>query len=52
MVNQPEVMTGNAAQRFDANGKLIDETTGQLTQKVMLALVALAKDTATRIHAD
>jgi chromate reductase len=50
VVNQPEVMIGNAAQRFDSNGKLTDETTRQLIQKLMVVLVALARGTATRVH--
>ena len=39
-VNQPEVMIGNAAQRFDEQGNLTDETTkkliGQLLQNLMV----------------
>ncbi len=42
-VNQPEVMIGNAAQRFDQNGRLNDEPTRLLIQKLLGALVQLAK---------
>jgi chromate reductase len=44
VVNQPEVMISNAAKRFDQNGKLIDEPTRQLIQKLLAALVRLAKN--------
>lgn len=43
VVNQPEVMIGNAAQRFEQNGKLTDEPTRQHIQKLLAALVQLAK---------
>jgi len=42
-VNQPEVMIGNAAQRFDPDGRLTDEPTRQFIQKLLGALVQLAK---------
>jgi len=42
-VNQPEVMIGNAAQRFDADGRLTDEPARQFIQKLLGALVQLAK---------
>lgn len=42
-VNQPEVMIGNAAQRFDQAGWLTDEPTRQLIQKLLVALVQLVK---------
>jgi chromate reductase len=42
VVNQPEVMISNAAQRFDPNGKLTDEPTRQLIQKLLVALLHLA----------
>jgi chromate reductase, NAD(P)H dehydrogenase (quinone) len=42
VVNQPEVMIGNAAQRFDQNGGLTDEPTRQFIQKLLVALVQLA----------
>jgi chromate reductase len=51
VVNQPEVMIGNAAQQFDLNGRLIDASARQLIQKLMVALVALARDTTTRVNA-
>lgn len=43
VVNQPEVMIGNAAKRFDDAGKLSDEPTRQHIQKLLHALVQLAK---------
>lgn len=43
VVNQPEVMIGNAAQRFKPDGKLNDEPTRQFIQKLLGALVQLAK---------
>lgn len=43
VVNQPEVMIANAAQRFDDNGKLVDESTSQHIQRLMDALVQLVK---------
>jgi chromate reductase len=43
VVNQPEVMIGNAAQRFEQGGKLSDEPTRQFIQKLLGALVQLAK---------
>ncbi len=42
-VNQPEVMIANAAQWFDQNGRLTDEPTRQFIQKLLGALVQLAK---------
>lgn len=52
VVNQPEVMIGNAALRFDDDGKLSDEPTRQHIQKLLHALVQLAKlNQANRIHA-
>ncbi len=35
VVNQPEVMIGNAAQRFDQDGRLTDEPARQCIQKLM-----------------
>ena len=43
MLNQPEVMIANAAQRFDQNGRLTDEPTRQVIRKFMAALLHLAK---------
>jgi len=43
VVNQPEVMIGNAAQKFDQNGQLIDELTREFIQKLLAALVQLVK---------
>lgn len=52
VVNQPEVMIGNAALRFDDDGKLSDEPTRQHIQKLLHVLVQLAKlNQANRIHA-
>lgn len=42
-VNQPEVLIGNAAQKFDANGNLTDETTRELIRKLLVALVEFAR---------
>lgn len=42
-VNQPEVMIGNAARRFDQDGRLTDEPTRLLIQKLLVALVQLVK---------
>jgi chromate reductase len=38
-VNQPEVMIGNAASRFDAEGNLTDETTKDYFRMLLQALV-------------
>jgi len=43
VVNQPEVMIGNAAQKFTQNGQLIDEVTREFIQKLLAALVQLVK---------
>ena len=43
VVNQPEVMIGNAAQHFDQDGRLTDEPTRQDIQKLLGALVQLAQ---------
>ena len=42
-LNRPEVMITNAAQRFDAEGNLTDESTKTAIQKLLVALVAWAK---------
>jgi chromate reductase len=39
-INQPEVMIGNAASRFDKDGNLTDETTKALIRKLIANLVA------------
>lgn len=39
-LNRPEVMIGNAAQRFDAEGNLTDETTKKLITQLLQNLVA------------
>lgn len=46
-VNQPEVMIGNAAQRFDQAGRLTDEPTRQCLQKLLSALVRLTRTSPT-----
>ena len=38
-INQPEVMIGNAAERFDAQGNLTDETTKDFIRKLLQNLV-------------
>lgn len=38
-INQPEVMIGNAAERFDAEGNLTDENTREHVRKLLQALV-------------
>lgn len=39
-INQPEVMIGNAATRFDPEGNLTDETTTKLIRQLLQNLVA------------
>lgn len=43
VVNQPEVMISNAAQRFAENGDLTDEATRKVIQKLLRSLVHLVK---------
>lgn len=43
VVVQPEVMIGNAAERFDQNGRLTDERCRQLITKLLTTLVQLEK---------
>jgi chromate reductase len=43
VVNQPEVMISNAAQRFDSDGKLIDQVTRLLIENLLAALIRLVK---------
>jgi chromate reductase len=38
-INQPEVMIGNAAERFDAEGHLTDETTTDFIRQLLKTLV-------------
>ncbi len=40
VVNKPEVMIGSAATRFDADGKLVDETTRGFVRDLLIALAA------------
>ena len=42
-VNQPEVMIGNAPQRFDAEGNLTDETTKEFIRQLLRNLVDLTR---------
>jgi chromate reductase len=42
-VNQPEVMIGNAAEKFDEQGNLTDETTKEFIRKLLQGLVALTR---------
>jgi len=46
VVNQPEVMIGNAAQRFDDKGQLGDEPTRKLIRALLAALARLARHVA------
>ncbi|HEY7204339.1 MAG TPA: NAD(P)H-dependent oxidoreductase [Methylomirabilota bacterium] len=39
-VNQPEVLIGNASQRFNERGELTDETSRELIRKLLAELVA------------
>jgi len=43
VVNRPEVMIGNAVQRFEADGRLTDAPTREHIHKLLLALVRLVK---------
>ncbi len=43
VVNQPEVMIGQAPQRFDAEGRLSDETTRKFIRKLLVALQHLTQ---------
>lgn len=43
VVVQPEVMIGNATERFDQNGRLTDERSRQLIKKLLSTLVQLEK---------
>jgi chromate reductase, NAD(P)H dehydrogenase (quinone) len=38
VLNRPEVMIGNAAQRFDAEGRLTDEKTREFVGALLLSL--------------
>lgn len=44
VVNQPEVMISNAAQRFDQGGQLTDDLTRKIIQKLLRALVHLTRN--------
>ena len=43
-VNQPEVMIGNAAEQFDAEGNLTNETTKDLIRQLLANLVSWTRD--------
>jgi len=43
VVNDPEVMISNAAQKFDQDGTLTDEPTKRRIQKLLVALLQLTK---------
>jgi chromate reductase len=43
VVNQPEVMIGKAAERFNEQGELTDETAKKLIRQLLEELVALAR---------
>ena len=43
VVNKPEVMIDNAAQQFDQNGKIINEMTVKMIQKLLIALIKLVR---------
>ena len=47
-VNQPEVMIGNASQRFDDQGNLTDETTKKLIGQLLTNLVAWTRQIKAR----
>ena len=42
-INQPEVMIGNAAKRFDAEGKLTDDATKEFIRQLLQNLVEWAR---------
>ena len=42
-MKQPEVMIGNAAQKFDSNGNLTDEATREYLRKFLVAFVAFIR---------
>jgi chromate reductase len=42
-LNKPEVMIGQAQQKFDAQGNLTDEKTREFVQKLVVALVEWAR---------
>lgn len=45
-INQPEVMIANAAERFDPDGRLVDEVSKKLIRQLLLNL----EDWANRIN--
>ena len=50
-VNQPEVMIGNAAQNFDAEGNLTNESTKNLIRQLLTNLVTRTRDLQQAKHA-
>jgi chromate reductase len=43
VLNRPEVMIANAAQRFDEQGRLADEKTREMVRALLVALRAWAE---------
>lgn len=43
VVNQPEVMIGNAAKAFNQDGKLTEDTTKKFIQQLLIELIRLVK---------
>ena len=48
VLNRPEVMIGNAAQRFDEQGNLIDHTSQELIRQLLENLVAWTRQLKAR----
>jgi len=49
-MKQPEVMISNAAQKFDPQGKLTDEATGQYIQRFLASFAAYIKNIQQHSH--
>jgi hypothetical protein len=47
MVGKPEVYVAKAADKFDREGRLIDETARDLVKQLIVNLIALAERTRT-----
>jgi len=45
-LNRPEVMIGNAADRFDGSGNLVDEETGKRIRQLLESLVSWTRQLA------
>lgn len=50
VVNQPEVMIANAAERFDPDGRLTDKPTRQLMKQLLAALLQLVRNQPASKH--